>query len=130
VLYEIIPADSAEAVPGVDALKYQQSKLSEAAKSSPELLTVKLRYKQPDGHKSTLLTRPLVDTDAALASTSDNFRWSAAVAAFGMVLRDSKYKGQADYGLVKTLAKGALAGGDAEGYRFEFMQLVQKAELL
>ncbi|MCA9543264.1 MAG: DUF3520 domain-containing protein, partial [Myxococcales bacterium] len=127
-LYEIIPAGSDEAVPGVDGLKYQQTELSAAAKASNELLTLKLRYKQPDGDTSTLITHPLTDRDVPPAETSADFRFSAAVAAFGMLLRDSQHKGASSYGLILGLARDAK-GADRAGYRAEFIRLVEKAQL-
>ncbi len=129
VLYEIIPAGSDEEVPGVDPLKYQASGISEAAKKSPELMTVKLRYKAPDGDKSKLITQPIIDAETPLAKTSADFRFSAAVAGFGMLLRDSKFKGDLTWDAVAQQAKGAM-GDDGESYRFEFVQLVKKAALL
>ncbi len=128
VLYEIIPAGSDEPVKGAAELKYQKRAASSAA-DSDELMTVKLRYKKPDGDKSTLIVHPLRDFDLALAKTSDNFRFSAAVAGFGMLLRKSKHKGDATFDAIRTLAKGAV-GPDTFGYRGEFVQLVEKAGLL
>ncbi len=127
-LYEIIPAGSDEAVPGVDALKYQTTQISDAAKRSPELMTLKLRYKPPTGDKSTLMSQPVIDRDVAPAATSPAFRFSAAVAAFGMLLRDSAHKGASSYDLILGLARGAK-GPDAAGYRAEFIRLVEKAQL-
>jgi len=129
VLYEIIPAGSKEEIPGSGDLKYQDSKVSDAAKKSKELMTVKLRYKKPDGDKSKLIVQPLIDTDVALKKSSDNFRFSAAVAAFGLILRDSKHKGDATFEDVIAMAKNAK-GKDKEGYRYEFIKLVEKASLL
>ena len=129
VLYEVIPAGSKEEIPGSGDLKYQDSKVSDAAKKSKELMTVKLRYKKPDGDKSKLIVQPLIDTDVALKKTSNNFRFSAAVAAFGLVLRDSKFKGDATFEDVIAMAKNAK-GKDKEGYRYEFIKLVEKASLL
>ena len=128
VLYEIIPAGSDEPVKGAAELKYQKRAETSAA-DSDELMTVKLRYKKPDGDKSTLIVHPLRDFDLALAKTSDNFRFSAAVAGFGMLLRKSEHKGEASFEAIGALAKGA-AGADAFGYRGEFVQLVEKARLL
>jgi len=93
------------------------------------MLTVKLRYKDPDGTASKLIERPLLDAAVALEKTSDDFRFAAAVAAFGMVLRDSEFKGKADLGQVIELAKGAR-GKDAFGYRAEFINLVEIASLI
>ena len=129
VLYEVIAADSDEELPGADKLKYQDAKISKEAKASPELMTVKLRYKKPDGDKSTLIEHPLLDKDILLRKTSDNFRFSAAVVQFGLVLRDSKFKGTSSFKNALQMAKTAM-GDDKEGYRFEFTKLVEKAELL
>jgi Ca-activated chloride channel family protein len=97
-----------------------------AAAEGNDMLTIKLRYKRPDADRSALLSIPVRDDDKRLAETSDNFRFSAAVAAFGMLLRASEHKGLASFGLVDSLAKGAL-GGDQNGYRAEFLELVEKA---
>ncbi|MCB9231484.1 MAG: VWA domain-containing protein [Bacteroidia bacterium] len=126
-LYEIIPAGSKEEIPGFEPLKYQSQQ--NWGNSSDEMLTVKLRYKKPDGEKSILLAHELVDDKQGIIQSSNNFRWSAAVASFGMVLRGSAHKGQSNCDLVLKLAQSA-AGKDAEGYRAEFITLVQKAKLL
>ncbi len=128
VLYEIIPAGSEEAIPGVDALKYQKTKLTDAAQAA-EMMTVKLRYKVPTGKKSILLSTPLLDTGLALDKTSKAFRFSAAVVEAALVLRASKYKGNASLKHALSQAKAAL-GPDENGYRFEFTKLVEKAILL
>jgi Ca-activated chloride channel family protein len=126
-LYEIVPAGETMDLPKVDELKYQQQSVRRAAKTSDEMLTVKLRYKQPDGDKSTLLSRPLQDRMAR--TLSDNFRFSAAVAGFGMLLRDSEHKGTLDWTKVLTLAREAR-GEDTEGYRSEFVGLIERAQML
>jgi len=127
-LYEIVPAG--RKVPdagGVDALKYQQTPPppAEAARAG-ELMTVKLRYKEPDGEESRLLSVGVADSRASLDNASDDFKFSASVAAFGMLLRDSKHKGGATYDAVLQLAR-ASAGSDLQGYRSEFISLVEKA---
>jgi Ca-activated chloride channel homolog len=128
-LYEIISAGSEEELPGVDKLKYQKTKSKAKASKSNELMTVKLRYKKPDGNKSKLIEHPVKDKGAKLKNASDNFRWSAAVAMFGLILRDSEFKGDASFKKVLSMAKKAT-GKDTEGYRFEFLKLVEQAELL
>ncbi len=129
-LYEIITADSDEEVPGVDNLKYQKkTTVTKDAKESDEVMTVKLRYKQPDGDKSTLLEQPLADDHVKLSKTSNNYRWAASVAMFGLLLRESEFKADATFAKVVDLAKGSK-GEDKEGYRFEFLKLVEQAELL
>jgi len=128
-LYEIIPAGSAEEVKKAGKLKYQETTIKPTAASSGEMLTVKLRYKPPKEEKSTLIERPVIDDDISLEKASDNFRFSAAVAGFGMLLRDSKFKGNLTYETVTALAKGSK-GKDAEGYRAEFVRLVETCMLL
>jgi Ca-activated chloride channel family protein len=127
-LYEIIPAAADEQLRPTPELKYQESAMSTQADSN-ELLTVKFRYKQPDGSQSIEIVSPLVDEAVALEETSDNFKFSAAVAEFGLLLRDSSFKGDATYDQVLVLAQTSL-GQDAEGYRGEFVDLVETAQLL
>jgi Ca-activated chloride channel family protein len=127
-LYEIIPASADEQLRPTPELKYQESAMSTQADSN-ELLTVKFRYKQPDGSQSIEIVSPLVDEAVALEETSDNFKFSAAVAEFGLLLRDSSFKGEANYDQVLALAQTSL-GQDAEGYRGEFVDLVETAQLL
>ncbi|UCC54673.1 MAG: VWA domain-containing protein [Anaerolineaceae bacterium] len=128
-LYEIIPVGADEAVRPTPELKYQDSEVSDEAEQSNELLTLKLRYKQPDGNESILMVHPVLDEAVTRDRTSDNYRFSAAVAEFGMLLRDSSFKGDASYTEVLALAKDAI-GEDEAGYRMEFVHLVETAELL
>lgn len=127
-IYEIIPAGSEELVASTDALKYQETKPNSAATSS-EVMTIKFRYKEPKEKTSKLMTHIVTDQKNAFDTTSENCRFSVAVAEFGMLLRDSKFKGDADFKSVMTLAKSAK-GADEEGYRAEFIKLVEIAELL
>ena len=92
-------------------------------------MTVKFRYKAPDGDVSKLIEHPLVDHSVSIANTTDNFRFSAAVAQFGMLLRNSEFKASASFDNVLKLAKNAKAY-DEEGYRSEFIRLVESARLL
>jgi Ca-activated chloride channel homolog len=126
--YEIIPAGSSEKVPGVDELKYQKVAATEAATSN-ELMTVKLRYKAPDGDKSRLIVHPVADSTTLLARTSSDFRFASAVAELGMLLRDSEHKGNASYKSLIERARKAV-GKDPEGYREAFVSLARKAEAL
>ncbi|GAA0188569.1 VWA domain-containing protein [Fulvivirga kasyanovii] len=128
-LYEIIPVGVDSQFDPIDDLKYQESKISTEAMKSKELMTIKLRYKQPDGDQSKLITHALVDSHIAIDKTSDNFRWSAAVAGFGMLLRDSEFKGNLTYDDVIKMAQSAK-GKDPEGYRIEFINLVKSGLLL
>ncbi len=123
-LYEIIPAGVESDFDKIDELKYQKAKTTPAASNSKELMTIKLRYKKPDGEVSKLIVHPLVDSNIAIAKISDNFRWSASVAAFGMMLRDSEYIRNFTYDQVVQLAENAR-GADKEGYRIEFLNMVK-----
>jgi Ca-activated chloride channel family protein len=128
-LYEVVPYGQKFENPGVDALKYQQPvKPSEMANSN-ELMTVKLRYKEPAQDQSKLLSVSLADSKGRLDGASDNFKFASAVAAFGMLLRDSKYKAEASYNKVIELARASV-GSDPQGYRSEFIQLVETARTL
>jgi Ca-activated chloride channel homolog len=128
-LYEIVPAGVALEVPGVDPLKYQQAPTLSPAAGTGELFTLKLRYKQPDGNTSKLLTIPVRDSRGSYARASTDFQFAASVAAFGMLLRDSPYKGTATYDSVLELG-GEGARRDPHGYRAEFLQLVRTARQL
>jgi Ca-activated chloride channel family protein len=128
-LYEIVPAGTQVNIPGTDPLKYQEAPRLTDAAWSDEIMNVKLRYKRPDGDKSTLLQLPVTDDGRKLSAASGDFHFSAAVAAFGLVLRDSRYKSSASLDLVQELATGGK-GGDEHGYRAEFIALVAKARSL
>jgi secreted protein with Ig-like and vWFA domain len=138
-LYELIPANlppGTEPRPPVDDLKYQPE-----ANTSPrphgaapasllvgndEVLTVKVRYKDPEGSTSRLLEVPLRDTQTPLAEASKEFKFSSAVAGFGLLLRQSSYAGQLTWDQVRQLAQDGK-GTDPHGYRGEFLQLIEKA---
>ncbi len=130
-LYEIIPVGVKSSFAGsVDDLKYQvSSKPMVLVKGSKELMTVKIRYKQPDGNVSKLIEQAVIDTTVPFSNTSENFRFSAAVAEFGMLLRQSVYKQNASFDNVISTAQKAT-GKDDEGYRAEFVKLAKSAKLL
>jgi Ca-activated chloride channel family protein len=134
-LYEIIPAGSDEPLKSIDPLKYQSNRGEEhsveSVKADPraELMTVKLRYKQPDANTSTKVEIPVKGRVLDLDETSDNFRFSAAIAEFGLILRNSQYKEDASMEDVIAMAKDAR-GEDEEGYRAEFLKLVKLADSL
>lgn len=128
-LYEIIPAGVKSDFYDIDKLKYQKPSNTIVAGHSNELMTVKFRYKKPDGNTSKLLQQVLVDKNVALERTSDDFRWSAAVAAFGMLLRESQYVKAFGFKDVLELAQGAR-GKDVEGYRGEFIGLIRNQNLM
>jgi Ca-activated chloride channel family protein len=130
-LYEVVPVGaSATGGSSIDALKYQKTTPSRAA-AGQELLTVKLRYQEPQGSPSQLLTLPVrnVRLDEPIAQASDNLRWGAAVAQFGLLLRGSHYAGTATWASTAALA-GSPAGQDTDGSRTEFRELVQQAAAL
>lgn len=131
-LYEIIPQHSESGdkyLKSVDELKYQHQKSPSPIDQSMELMTLKLRYKQPNGSRSKLIINTVGSEPLKLDESSDNFRWSAAVASFGMLLRDSEFKGQASYAQVEKWARNAQ-GNDPQGYRGEFIQLVRSVDLM
>jgi len=128
-LYELVPASVAQPQTStVDALKYQSPRRSLTA-ASGELMTVKVRYKDPDGNASKLVSWPVRRMSRGRDGTSDGFRFSAAVAAFGMILRNSPYKGTANYALALSLARGAL-GADRGAHRRELVELVEASSRL
>ena len=125
--YEVIPAGvKNEYVGKVDDLKYQKKeKMTLKPTGSDELLTVKLRYKASDKDVSRKMELPFVDNKGD--SVSSDFRFASAVAMFGQLLRDSDFKGTADYDKVIKLAKQGL-NNDERGYRREFIRLVEAAK--
>ena len=125
--YEVIPAGvKNEYVGKVDDLKYQKKeKMTLKPTGSDELLTVKLRYKAPDKDVSRKMELPFVDNKGD--SVSSDFRFASAVTMFGQLLRDSDFKGTADYDKVIKLAKQGL-NNDERGYRREFIRLVEAAK--
>lgn len=128
-LYELIPAGSEENAGNIDPLRYQANSTPVKPDPNAELLTIKLRYKQPDGLTSTLYENPVKGKIMDLSATSEEFRFSAAVAEFGMLLRDSEFKANASIEQVLQIAQGAR-GTDEEGYRAEFIKLVKTADTL
>ena len=130
-LYEIVPIGVEAPVGTIDPLKYQSTeKAAPAPKltNSKELLTVKLRYKQPDKQKSNLLEVPVM-ASSVTSSASPEMKFIMAVAQFGQLLRDSDYKGDATYAKVVELAREGLEN-DPRGYRREFIRLVEAVEQL
>ena len=123
-LYEVIPVGvESDFVKNIDPLKYQEAKETTAG-NTDELLTVKFRYKEPEGKKSKLITQVVGNK---LTASSENLDWAMAVAGFGMLLRDSDYKGDMTYASIIDLAKSSK-GKDTFGYRGEFIELVGLAK--
>ena len=127
-LYEVVPAGRNDPEKSYN-LKYQETKVKKDAMNSDEVLTVKIRYKEPDGNKSKEFSETLKGDPVELNKSSNNFRFSAAAAEFSMILRDSEFKGDADLKSVMDLAKHAK-GDDQYGYRAEFLTLVERADVL
>jgi len=138
-LYEVVPVGVEwKSESTIDPLKYQRpvenpltgdESRPRALPTTNKLLTIKLRYKAPDGDTSKLLEFPLTDKNAAFADASADFKFAAAVAGFGMVLRDSPHKGAATLSEVLHWAEQGT-GSDAGGYRGEFISLVKQAETI
>jgi Ca-activated chloride channel family protein len=140
-LYELIPVGAA-GQPSVDPLKYQKTAKNDSVSEktdaetpdaetqyADELMTVKLRYKPLQTSESILLSTAVKDNELALEDTGNDFRFAAAVAGFGMLLGDSEHADGVTWPQILTLAKGAK-GKDKEGYRAEFIRLVETAEML
>lgn len=129
--YEVVPVGIKSSVVGsVDPLKYQnEGKESALAQylpnSHPDLLTVKLRYKQPDGNTSKKIEMPLIDDNKN--DVSNDFRFASAVVMFGQTMKNSQYKGEGSFDNAIALARTGF-GEDAQGYRREFVRLMETAK--
>jgi Ca-activated chloride channel family protein len=123
-LYEIVPAGADEKVADVDPLKYQKAD----GVASEEAFTVKLRWKKPDSDTSVLRETPCTEAAITRKEPSESFRFASAVAEFALLLENSKFKGDASFDDVLKRARGAK-GKDEEGYRAEFIRLVEAAQL-
>ena len=130
-IYELIPPGQAnsENKEAVDPLVYQTERDKTKASGTNELATLKLRYKKPHEDKSTLVKTVVSAQPLDHAKTSDNFRFSAAVAGFGLLLRKSEYKSDANYSMIQSLTEAAL-GQDPHNYRRELLKLMKKAQQL
>jgi Ca-activated chloride channel family protein len=131
-LYELVPPGEAVNPPNTDPLKYQANPepapAPAAGADSPEMMTVKLRFKPPTGDVSTRFDVPVPAT-VVTAETRPDFQFASAVAAFGMLLRNSSHAGAANMDMVVNLAQQGK-GGDAEGLRAEFINLAKTAAAL
>lgn len=129
-LYQIVPKGVSTG-PGVDPLRYQQEDKEEKALPAPvnmdELMFVKLRYKQPDGADSSLIEIPVSSDEADAENVSSDFRFAAAVAGFGLLLRDSPHKGTATFDSIRELATSAV---DGDHYREAFLNLIVTAKTI
>ena len=122
-LYEIIPADSEENISSVDPLEYQKQSV---VSDSKNIMTVKIRYKKPDGDTSLLITERVSQDQL---NATNNIRFASSVAEFGMILRESEYKGTASFTTAYKRAK-ASAGNDQYGYRADFIKMIELSEML
>ena len=129
-LYEIVPAGAPVEAAATEPSKYvQPAGLTDAAKEGAEIMTVRLRHKEPEGDTSRLIERSASDAALPYENASANFKWAAAVASFGMILRDSPHKGNATLAGVAELAAEAVEP-DPSGRRHEFLDLVHRARVI
>lgn len=139
-LYEIVPAgtgaaDPAASIPPVDPLRYQAPNSASVAAAQPdpklsqEMVTVKLRYKKPEGDTSEVTERSFVDNGSKFENAAPDLKFAAAVAEFGMILRDSQHKGKGTIGAVIEWAMEGK-GRDTAGYRAGFIELARKTQAL
>jgi Ca-activated chloride channel family protein len=128
-LYEVIPAGLPVPVGKVDALKYQTPSKPAVAANSNELMTLKLRYKAPQGSTSELISTPITDLEKNLSDATSDFRFASAVASFGMLLRGSRWKGEMTWSKAIALARSGM-GADTSGHRKEMVSLMEKARAI
>ena len=126
-LYEIVPVGVESPALTVEPSKYQQVAVEQAG-AKEEVMTVRLRYKQPEGKDGIEFHIP-AGVPAAESEGSTDFQFAASVAGFGMLLRGSQYSGEADFELIETLARNGIGQSD-DSYRDEFLRLVDAAKLL
>jgi Ca-activated chloride channel family protein len=133
-LFEVVPKGGEIPGPSIDPSKYTQPAAAAAtaradSSGSNEMLTLRVRYKEPDAETSQRMDVSLIDRGGAFNRASTDFRFAASVAEFGMILRDSPYRGNSRMESVLDIAAGSR-GEDRNGYRSEFITLVQKARNL
>ncbi|NQT12193.1 MAG: DUF3520 domain-containing protein, partial [Planctomycetes bacterium] len=129
-LYEVVPVGVEVDIPSVDPLKYQvPARPTDDESVRDQLLTLKLRYKAPDGDMSKRLEFPVVDAGGSFNKASGDFQFAAAVASFGMLLRNSQHKGAATYDAALEIAT-ASKGPDVHGYRAQLLEMVRRAQAL
>lgn len=129
-LYEVVPVGAEVVDAKIDPLRYQSGMEALKAANTGELAQIKLRYKAPEGNDtSTLISTTVSDGDMTLEQTSTNYRFAAAVAEFGMLLRNSEHRGRSTFDTARALASGAI-GQDKHGHRREFVELIERARSL
>ena len=123
--FRVIPrgVESEVNVPTVDGLRYQETRPSDAAETSDELLILRLRHREPGGDEGQLIERPLI-RKAVGQEVSPDFSFTAAVAGYGMLLRNSEYKGSLTLDAVRRLAERGREE-DPNGTRAGFISLVE-----
>jgi len=126
-LYEIVPPGVEFEGSKVDKLEYQKTAISKEAYETDEIMKVKFRYKPIKSDKSILIVKRIKEGDEDFDDAPDDFRFTAAVASFGMMLRDSKYKGKISYNKILEIADDAK-GNDEFGYRAEFIEMIKNAK--
>jgi Ca-activated chloride channel family protein len=124
-IYELVMFNDSQGNIDVDPLKYQKSEVV----ISDDVATLKIRYKKSDESKSNLLTTTISCDKTDKKELSDNFKFAVSVAEYGMLLRNSEYKGKSSYEHVIEWAKESK-GDDESGYRSEFISLVEKTCLI
>ncbi|UKN03690.1 VWA domain-containing protein [Paracrocinitomix mangrovi] len=127
-LYEIILEEDKKDVQTAKNLRYQSKVTNNSKGIEDEIAAIKFRYKKPKENKSQLISK-VINKESINPNPSENFRFASAVAEFGMLLRDSEYKGNASFAAVIQRAKISL-GEDKNGYRIEFVELVEKGQQL
>jgi Ca-activated chloride channel homolog len=125
-LYELVPPGAAGSKPAVDPLKYQKPAPAALSSNTNEVVTVKIRSKEPEKDTSVLTEFAVKDAVGKFANASTDYKFAAAVAAFGMALRGSSYKGNVDLEKALEWAKEGK-GADRNGYRQEFIRLIHRA---
>ncbi|MFP4662376.1 MAG: vWA domain-containing protein [Halanaerobiales bacterium] len=127
-LYELVPADHEHLDISKDLI-YQETVIKDDAYNNNQLMNIKLRYKEAEESESKLISTTVIDNNLNISEVSSNLKFASAVAQFGMMLRNSEYKGQTTYQNIIELAKESR-GIDEYGYRAEFIKLVEIAELI
>ena len=128
-LYEVVPVGANVAV---EPLKYQPTPATDVVAddgANAEMLELRFRYKDPEGETSKLLKFPVKDRGQKFSEASEDFRFAAAVANFGMLLRGSEYRGTSNFGMVRKIAQGS-SKSDEFGYRATFAEMVRYASEL
>lgn len=128
-LYEIVPVGADSAANIDEALKYQSPRELNPSSTSGEMMTLRIRYKQPDADASRLFEYPVHDDGRTLLEASDDFLFASSVAAWGLLLRDSRHKGLSSHDLVLQIADATRAR-DPFGHRAAFLDMVRQTKAL